>query len=127
MCSGPEEIAEAFRALHVVMPEFIRHPHRIDLHVEDMKESRDGKDDTSNTCNNAEAHVTYYMHQRYAGILTVKSLLHVTVDMSDSRKARIVKIVEEWNGVEPLVYPPFYLSRRINGIFCWWLTSFLVR
>ena len=119
ICSGPEEIAEAFCALHVARPEFIRHPHRIDL---DVKESRDGKES-----NSAVAHLTYYMHQRYAGILTVKSLLRVTVDKCDSRKARIVKIVEEWNGVEPLEYPPFFLSRRINGILSWWSTSLFVR
>ena len=122
ICSGPEEIAEAFRALRVARPEFIRHPHRIDV-----KESRDGDGRESNSAS-AVAHVTYYMHQRYAGILTVKSLLHVTVDKcDDSRKARIVKIVEEWNGVKPLEYPPFFLSRRINGMFSWWLTSLLVR
>ena len=120
MCSGPEEIAEAFRALHVARPEFIRHPHRIDL--EDVKESRDGTES-----NSAVVRVTYYMHQRYAGILTVKSLLRVTVDKCDSRKASIVKIVEEWNGVEPLEYPPFFLSRRINGILSWWLTTLFVR
>jgi len=117
ICSGPQEIAEAFRALRVARPEFIRHPHRI--HV-DVKQGQDGKD-------SAVAQVTYYMHQRYAGILTVKSLLRVTVDMADSKKARIQKMVEEWNGVEPLAYYPFSLSRRINGILSWWLTSLLVR
>ena len=115
ICSGPQEIAEAFRALRVARPEFIRHPHRIDV-----KQGQDGKD-------SAVAQVTYYMHQRYAGILTVKSLLRVTVDTADSKKARIQKIVEEWNGVEPLAYYPFSLSRRINGILSWWLTSLLVR
>ena len=118
ICSGPQEIAEAFRALHVARPEFIRHPHRIDV-----KQSQYGGKDS----NSAVAHITYYMHQRYAGMLTVKSLLRVTVDRSDTREARIVKIVEEWNGVEPLAHPPFFLSRRINGICSWWLTSLFVR
>ena len=41
--------------------------------------------------------------------------------------AKIVKIVEEWNGVQPMQYPPFRLSRRINGLLSWWATSSLVR
>jgi len=129
-CSGPQEIAEAFRALHVAQPEFVRHPHRIAV-----EQSEDGED---------SAVVTYYMHQRYAGILQVKSLLRVTVvDIGNSTEqartsdvhrqtkgkptARIVKIVEEWNGVQPMQYPPFQLSRRINGLLSWWATSLLVR
>ncbi len=99
------------------------------------EQSEDGEDSTV---------VTYYMHQRYAGILQVKSLLRVTVvDIGNSTEqartsdvhrqtkgkptARIVKIVEEWNGVQPMQYPPFQLSRRINGLLSWWATSLLVR
>ena len=119
VCSGPREITEAFRALHVAQPEFVRHPHRIAV-----ERSEDGND---------SAVVTYYMHQRYAGILQVKSLLRVTVDMNGVHRqtkgkdtAKIVNIVEEWNGVQPMQYP-FRLSRRINGLLSWWATSLLVR
>jgi len=118
VCSGPQEITEAFRALHVAQPEFVRHPHRIAV-----ERSEDGND---------SAVVTYYMHQRYAGILQVKSLLRVTVDMNGDHRqtkgkdtAKIVNIVEEWNGVQPMQY--FRLSRRINGLLSWWATSLLVR
>ena len=120
LCAGPQEITEAFRALHVAQPEFVRHPHRIAV---ERSEDR-----------NDSAVVTYYMHQRYAGILQVKSLLRVTVDMDGGHRQtkgkdtpKIVNIVEEWNGVQPMQYPPFRLSRRINGLLSWWATLLLVR
>ena len=129
ICRGPEEIAEAFRALRVARPEFVRHPHRISL-----EQCTGGAAAASPRCI-----VTYYMHQRYAGLLTVKSLLRITVDISGATgdkgkkdvsggtsSVQVEKMEEQWNGVEPINLAPFRISRRINGMLSWWLTSLLV-
>lgn len=122
VCSGAGEVAEAFRALKFLRPESLSAPIRAEVgglmpqHV--------------------DLRITYLLHQRYAGILTVRSLLVVDVaigvretfnkakDISSvGTTARVLRFEERWNGVEPLDWGPFRVSRRLNGVISWMLTS----
>lgn len=141
ICRGPQEIAEAFRALRVAKPEFLSHPHRISVERGGANHADGALAGGGGVSLAQQCIVTYYLHQRYTGFLTVRSLLQVTVETGaaggtnkgrskdvsgGASTVRVVKIEERWNGVKPLDDAPFRLFRRVNGVLSWWLTSLLV-
>jgi len=38
----------------------------------------------------------------------------------------VTKLEERWNGIEPLGFLPFWISRRINGLISWNLTRLFI-
>lgn len=107
ICSGSEEIMEAFRALRVAEPESVSLPRVVDVdpNVENLQ-------------------VTYFLHQKYVGGLVVKSLLVVDAELEGGELV-ISKIEEQWNGVRPLGFL-YYPSRRLNGIISFNMTKLFI-
>uniref|UniRef100_A0A7S4K6Z4 Uncharacterized protein n=1 Tax=Odontella aurita TaxID=265563 RepID=A0A7S4K6Z4_9STRA len=126
VCKGAPEVVEAFRALSFLQPELLSPPKRIE--VGGMMPQH------------VDLRITYLLHQRYAGFLTVRSTLVVDIVLEergriDRKKqssnagitsARVVKFEERWNGVEPLNRGMFRVSRRLNGMISWMLTTLVV-
>ena len=115
ICSTPEEVQEAFRALKYVNPESLSTPKCID--VTPKGESID---------------LTYRLDQRYAGMLEVQSLLVVNVQLAQiygtpESEFVVRKFEERWNGVQPLGTYLFWIVRRMNGLISWNLTSRLLK
>lgn len=104
ICSGAEEVVEAFRALSVAKPESVSLPRVVDVdpNVENLQ-------------------VTYFLHQKYVGGLVVKSMLVVDAELEGGELV-IRKIEERWNGVRPLGFF-YYPSRRLNGIISFNMTK----
>jgi hypothetical protein len=116
ICVGPQEVQEAFRALHVALqPQSIRPPTCIDVKPK-----------------GASIWVTYALYQRYlGGWITLPSLLVVQVQLqqrSDIPQSDfvILSMQEEWNGVPLLTTFLNRLVRRGNGYLSYYVTRMLL-
>lgn len=115
ICSTPNEIREAFRALKAARPSCISQPKCIDVRP-----------------NGESIELTYHLNQRYGGFLNLQSLLLVDFHLARAEDGIteghlvVTKLEERWNGTRPLGALPFWISRRINGLISWNLTRILV-
>jgi hypothetical protein len=115
ICSGPTEVREAFRALTYIQPKSRSPPRCIDVQPQGDSVA-----------------LTYVLNQQYAGMLTVRSLLVVHVqllhwrdDFPDS-EFLVTRLEEQWNAVPPLGSLLFWIVRRINGFISYQLTSRMI-
>ena len=118
VCVSQEEVREAFRALKLLHPVSVSPP--ICVNVEPKGESID---------------LTFRLNQQYTLLskkITLGSLLKVKVQLQQMRdmpesEFLITEMKELWYG-NPLMwpYPLFYVSRRLNGIVSYHLTSRLL-
>lgn len=115
ICSTPNEIREAFRALRVARPSCLSRPKCIDVLPK-----------------GESIELTYYLNQRYGGFLNLQSLLLVNFHLARADDGIpeghfvVTKLEERWNGTRPLSALPFWISRRINGLISWNLTRILI-
>lgn len=118
VCIGKDELREAFRALGRAHPRCLSRPRCIDV-VPRL----------------GTVQLTYRLDQSYVeDRLRLSSLLIVDVRLAPVpgdgtiSELRVSKFEERWNGVEPLLGGgyPFWISRRINGLISWCLTSLLL-
>lgn len=115
ICSGPAEVREAFRALTCIQPKSRSPPRCIDVQPQGDSIA-----------------LTYVLNQRYAGLLTVRSLLVVHVKLLQMRddlaesEFLVTRLEEQWNAVPPLPSLLFWIVRRINGFISYQLTTRLI-
>lgn len=112
ICRTSSEVNEAFRALQALNPQCLSDPTCVN--VQPKAESIE---------------FTYSLHQKYAGSVTVRSLLvldahlvQIKGDKNAESNFEITRMEERWNGIEPLSFFPFWVTRRVNGIISWHLT-----
>eukprot|EP00980_Cylindrotheca_fusiformis_P013287 scaffold3378_cov104-Cylindrotheca_fusiformis.AAC.1 len=117
ICKSPKEVLEAFRVFEMLQPQSLDPPKCI--HVEPKGSS---------------IALTYALHQRYR-LLSVDLRSHLVLnvqlipikDLPES-EFLVLRMEERWNGIPLPNSPLFWITRRINGIVSWYLTTtFLVR
>lgn len=122
ICVGQEEVREAFRALRLLHPVSLSPP--VCVNVEPKGETID---------------LTFRLNQQYtlpllSKKITLGSLLKVKVQLQQMRDVGlpeseflVTEMKELWYG-NPLMwpYPLFYVSRRLNGIVSYHLTTRLL-
>ena len=120
ICKSPMEVKEAFRALSFVKP----------------------KSNTTPVCINVEPRgssigLTYSLNQRYDlstlistwSSFNIKSHLFVevqlipTVSIPGESEFLITRFEERWNGIIPQNNYLLWITRRINGIVSWYITT----
>jgi hypothetical protein len=119
ICSGSDEITEAFRALKLLQPVSLSPPKCIDV------DPRGGS-----------IRISFALHQQYTiplyGPLMLRSILEVTVQLKQLKEIPesellIIRMKELWNG-KPMAWPYilYYPGQRLNGIISYHLTTWFL-
>lgn len=114
---SPKEIHEAFRILPKLQPKCLHPPICVDVEPK-----------------GSSFLVTYAVHQHYGALdIDLQSLVQVEVQLKQLSSSSnyvvpesdflIVDMQELWNGNALLGSPLFWITRRINGILSWQVTS----
>eukprot|EP00977_Amphora_coffeiformis_P009996 scaffold2335_cov175-Amphora_coffeaeformis.AAC.23 len=104
ICEGPSEVTEAFRALRLLKPQSLLTPYCVNVEPK-----------------GASIILTYILHQRYMGWISLPSLLIVDVQLRQRpdmpQSDFLVRSVEDqWNGVPLLTTYLNKMARRVNGV-----------